>query len=307
MDRAPGDPQASAMKLRICFEGQLWACAGQAMAQRYETDTAVRGDSLILKQMLATAQAVNDTSQAKDWATLSPRAKKYYQTQADKAGLLKWTEVAVQRFPKSESFWRARGGALKDAGRNDEALAAFRKAAELDPKDIPSRIAAVQLLTDQVKIDSTTPLDTAKLAVIDTLLGQVASISTDDNLRMNVAVMYFTPATKMVQSKVALEKAESFLEKTKSYDTKKQLTAQANFFEGLAYTFNLQKKFDFKALQTSKSCRELGDLNAYVTSMYGFLDGGASVQAATVNQIKTQTAGIGKFIGDAKKAWKCTF
>jgi len=85
LDRAPGDPQATATKLRICFEGQLWGCAGQAMAQRYESDTAVRGDSLILKQMLATGQAVNDTNQVRDWSRLSARAKKYYQTQPDKA------------------------------------------------------------------------------------------------------------------------------------------------------------------------------------------------------------------------------
>ena len=29
--RSPGEPQATQMKLRICFEGQMWACAADAM------------------------------------------------------------------------------------------------------------------------------------------------------------------------------------------------------------------------------------------------------------------------------------
>ncbi|MBI4501048.1 MAG: hypothetical protein HY700_07795 [Gemmatimonadetes bacterium] len=307
LERAPGEPQAISMRLRVCFEGQMWGCASEAMAQRYESDSVVRADSLFLKQLLAAAGATNDSTQVKDWGTLNPRAKKYFQTQPDKAATLKWTEIGVQRFPNSASFWRARAAALKEAGKTEEALAAYDKVSDLDPKDITSRIASVQILTEQVKIDSTVPLDTVKLARIDTLLSQVAANTTDENLKMNVAVLYFTPATKMVQNRVGLNHAISMLEKTKANDTKKQLTAQASFFEGLAYTFNLQKEFDFKVLQASKDCKQLGALDRYLTKMNASLDAGASVQAATVSQIKTQTAGIGKFVADAKKAWKCTF
>jgi hypothetical protein len=165
----------------------------------------------------------------------------------------------------------------------------------------------VQTLTAKVKIDSTVALDTVTLNRIDQLLGQVAANTTDENVKMNVAVMYFQPASQMVQKKVGLSKAIDWLDKTKANDTKKQLTAQANFFQGLAYTFDLQRLFDFKALQASKDCRQLGDLNAYMSKLTVSLDAGASVQQATVDQIKKNLAGIADFVAKARVAWKCKF
>jgi len=82
---------------------------------------------------------------------------------------------------------------------------------------------------------------------------------------------------------------------------------RANFFEGLAYTFNLQKKFDFKALSASKSCDQLGQLNEYMSKLTTTLNAGASVQPATADQIKKQLAGIVDFVTKAKVAWKCKF
>jgi tetratricopeptide (TPR) repeat protein len=305
LERAPGDPQATAMKLRICFEGQMWACAVQGMAAKYESDSAVRSDSLYLRQLLAAAQATNDPAKIQNYSQLSDKGKKYYQLTPDTAAVLKWTGVAVQRFPQSVSFWKARATALKDAGKTDEANAAYQKIAELDTKDIPSRIAMVQTLTAKVKIDSTAPLDTATLNQIDQILSQVGSTSTDDNVKMNVAVMYFQPASKMVQNKVGLDKAIDWMDKVKTYDTKKQLTAQANFFQGLAYVFGMGGKFDLKALQASKDCKQLVALREYVGKARAAMTAGASVQQATADQVLKSISGIEDFIPKAKTAWKC--
>jgi hypothetical protein len=132
-------------------------------------------------------------------------------------------------------------------------------------------------------------------------------LTSSSNLKTNVALLYFQPASKMVQARVGLDMAIDWLEKTKANDAKKQLTAQANFFEGLAYTFNLQKKFDFKALSASKSCDQLGQLNEYMGKLQTTLNAGASVQPATADQIKKQLAGIVDFVTKAKVAWKCKF
>src|SRR5262249_24945672 len=148
----------------------------------------------------------------KDYSKLDDKEKSYFQTRPDTAAIMKWTGRAVQQFPNSVSFWKARAGALKDAGKEDEALAAYLKIAELDRKDVVSRIAAVQILQNRIKIDSTVAIDTEKMKQVDQLLTQIAQASQnptpqDTAIRMNVAVMYFTPATKMVQAKVDLDRS----------------------------------------------------------------------------------------------------
>ncbi len=305
LDRAPGDPQSTQMRLRVCFEGQMWGCALHAMGARYETDSAMRNDSLFMKQLLATGGATNDPNAVQNFGQLGDRAKKYYQFAPDTAAIMKWTGIAVQRFPRSVSFWRQRASALKDAGKKDEALAAYLKIAELDPKDATSRIAAVQMLTEKVRIDSTVALDTVTLNRIDVLLGQVAGVTADDNIKMNVALLYFQPASKMVQAKVGLDKSMEWLEKVKASDAKKQLTTQADFFEGLAYVFGMGAKFDLKAMQASKDCKQLLALRDYIAKGKAAMTAGASVQQGTADQVLKSFAGIEDFVPKAKAAWKC--
>ena len=305
LDRNPGDATSLQLKSRACFEGQMWHCAVEAMGQRFEADSAVRGDSLYLRQLLAAAQATNDSNGVKNWARLDAKAKTYYQLQPDRAASLKWTGVAVQRFPKSASFWRARASALKDDGKVDDAVAAYQKVAELDPKDVGSRIAAAQLLIDGVKIDSTVPLDTARLRRADEVLQQVAGSTQDDNVKMNIAALYFQPATKMVQGRVRPDLAIELLDKAKANDVKKTLTTQANFFQGLAYAFNLSNAFNTQAIIAAKDCKGVSALAEYVGKLKAAMTAGASVQQSTADQVLKNMAGLDDFIPKAKKAWKC--
>ena len=117
--------------------------------------------------------------------------------------------------------------------------------------------------------------------------------------------MYFQPATRLVQKRVGLPLAIDWLEKAMKYDVRKQLTTQADFFLGLAMTFNMQSLFDFTALQKSKSCKQLGELNTYLTRLKSAMTAGASVQQATADQIFKNLAGLEKFVDQAGKAWKC--
>jgi len=151
-----------------------------------------------------------------------------------------------------------------------------------------------------------------QLKPVDSLLQQVIRLKStpagqpaDTTVWLNVALMYFKPATEMVQKRVALPLAMDWLEKSEKYDVRKQLTTQSEFFIGLAYTFNLSNAFDFAALQKSKSCRDLGGLRQYVQRLRSAITAGASVQQATATQVLQNVGGIEKFVTDAGKAWKC--
>ena len=210
-------------------------------------------------------------------------------------------------------MWRARLAAFTTAGMQDSTLAANRRIAELDRTDIRPLLGMAQIYTERVKIDSTVPLDTLTLGRVDSLLQRVAALKsngagqpTDTNVWMNVAVMYFKPGTELIQARVRPDFAMGWVEKAKRYDVRKQLTTQADFFLGLAYTFHLGSAFDLNAVQQSKSCRTLDSLDQYLKKLRGAMTAGASVQPATAEQVLGNVAGIEKFVVDARAAWKCS-
>ena len=269
----------------------LWGCLASALGGQYDLDTTLVGKVDFYGKIFAAAQQAGDT-----------------------AAMLKWSAEAVKRAPNDANMWRARMAAFTTAGMDDSVLVADRHIAELDKSDFKPLLGMVQIYEDstRLRIDSTVPLDTTTLKRVDSLLQRVAALKstpsgqpTDTAVWMNVAVMYFQPATRMVQKRVDLPLAIDWLEKAEKHDVRKQLTTQAEFFLGLAMTFNMQSVFDFTALQKSKSCKQLGELNTYLTRLKSAMTTGASVQQATADQIFKNLAGLDKFVVDAGKAWKC--
>jgi len=236
------------------------------------------------------------------------------QQAGDTAAMLKWSAEAVKHLPNDPNMWRARMAAFNTEGMNDSVLVADRHIADLDKSDFKPLLGMVQIYEDttRLRIDSTVPLDTTTLKCVDSLLQRVVALKStpsgqpaDTAVWMNVAVLYFQPAARMVQKRVALPLAIDWMEKAEKYDVRKQLTTQAEFFLGLAMTFNLQSQFDFKALQKSRSCTQLGELNTYLTRLKSAMTAGASVQQATADQVMKNLAGLEKFVDQAGKAWKC--
>jgi tetratricopeptide (TPR) repeat protein len=269
----------------------LWGCLASALGGQYSLDTTLVGKVDFYGKIFGAAQQANDT-----------------------AAMLKWSAEAVKRLPNDPTMWRARLGAFTAAGMTDSLLMADRRIAELDKSDFKPLLGMVQIYEDttRLRVDSTVPLDTTTLNRVDSLLQRVVATKsspsgqpTDTAVWMNVAVMYFQPATRMVQKRVDLPLAIDWLQKAEKYDLRKQLTTQAEFFLGLAMTFDLQNKFDFKELQKSRSCKQLGDLNTYLTRLKAAMTAGASVQQATADQIFKNLAGLDKFVDQAGKAWKC--
>jgi hypothetical protein len=267
----------------------MWGCLVNALGAQYDLDSTMAGKLDFYGKIFAAAQQSGDT-----------------------AAMVKWSGLAVQRLPNDVSMWRARLAALNTAGMTDSALIANQRIAQLDKTDIRPLFGMAQYYADKVKIDSTVPLDTATLGRVDSLLQRVVALktgpggaATDTTIWVNVALMYFKPATELVQKRVRPDFAATWLEKSEKYDLRKQLTTQAEFFIGLAYMFNMQNVFDFPALTKSKSCRQLGSLGQYVQRIRSAMTAGASVQQSTADQVIKNIAGIEKFVTDAGKAWKC--
>jgi tetratricopeptide (TPR) repeat protein len=289
LERSPEDLTMLQLKARACEEGELWSCLVDALAAQYDIDTSLVGNVDFYAKIFGAAQSANDT-----------------------AAMLKWSEEAVRRAPQSVALWRARSSALNAAGMTDSALVAYQKIAELDPRDFRPLLGMAQILTERVKIDTTVALDTVTLGRVDSLLQRVVTMTSngsqpaDTTVWMNVAVMYFRPATQMIQGRVRPDFAIRWLEKAKAYDLRKQLTTQADFFLGLGYMFNLSSAFDFNRLSESRSCRTLRELDEYLKKLRAAMTAGASVQPGTAQQVLSNIEGIEKFVVDAGRAWNCS-
>jgi tetratricopeptide (TPR) repeat protein len=289
LERSPEDLTMLQLKARACEEGELWSCLVDALAAQYDIDTSLVGNVDFYAKIFGAAQSANDT-----------------------AAMLKWSEEAVRRAPQSVALWRARSSALNAAGMTDSALVAYQKIAELDPRDFRPLLGMAQILTERVKIDTTVALDTVTLGRVDSLLQRVVTMTSngsqpaDTTVWMNVAVMYFRPATQMIQGRVRPDFAIRWLEKAKAYDLRKQLTTQADFFLGLGYMFNLSSAFDFNRLSESRSCQRLRELDEYLKKLRAAMTAGASVQPGTAQQVLSNIEGIEKFVVDAGRAWNCS-
>jgi tetratricopeptide (TPR) repeat protein len=283
----PGDLALLQLKARACEEGSLWPCLVEALAGQYELDSTLVGKLEFYGKIFGAAQQAGDT-----------------------AAMLKWSGEAIRRLPNEVTLWRARAAALNTAGMTDSALVAYRRIAELDPNDIASPLRIAQILMDRVKIDSTVPLDTVTLGRVDSLLQRIAAARsnaagqpTDTAVWMNVAVMYFQPGTQLVQQRVSFPLGIRWLERAVKYDVKNQLTAQANFFLGLAYFLPLQ---DFDAqLRERKSCAMVAQEAETVAKAKAALMAGRSVQPQTADQLLQYVAQFEQLIPQYRTAFKC--
>jgi tetratricopeptide (TPR) repeat protein len=322
--RNPGDEQAAAGRARWCFEGQLWGCAADALGDQYEANAQLQADSMYLMQLLAVTQFTNDPATIPGWDTIPAAHKAYYRTAPDSVAYEKWTGVAVQKFPNSVSFWRQRAAALRTMGKTNETLAALRRVAQLDQADFAARIQAAQILTERagVTIDSLAKLTadtialkanraaweqvaTTALAPADTVLQEAEKLATEDT-KVNVAVMYFTPASKLVSSKLRPDLAIQWLEKAISLDPKQQLYSQANFFMGLAYLYRLQA-LDLDGMQKRKDCAVVQELTTVVTKGKAAMTAGASVQQETANNLIGVFSRLQPSLPQLKQAYNCRF
>ncbi len=318
----PGDLQALQLKARACEEGGLWKCLIEALAAQYQLDSSLVGKVDFYGKILGAAQRA-----------------------ADSAAVLKWSGEAVKRLPNEIAFWRARADALKAAGRQDSALAAYRRVADLDKTDYRAPLQIVQIYLDRVKIDSTAPLDgTARARVesrVDSLVQRrlVPAAKRDSVLKSMFKQEYvrqltdqLDPVDSLLQRVAALRSADTtvsenvavmyFKPGTELVQKHVSFPLGARWLEqSLKYDVRkqllTQAKFflglayffplpDFDTqLRVKKSCDMVAQEAETVAKAKDALTAGASVSPQTANQLLQYIGQFEQLIPQYRQAYKC--
>ena len=259
VEQNPNDLQVLRIWIEACLDGQMWDCALASLARRYEIDSTVHGDEAFYGQIFAAAQALSDT-----------------------AAMLRWSGEAVERVPESISLWRARAQALKEAGINDSAVAAYMRVADLDPTDFRSTLNAAQIVLGELVIDSVVALDSAAIGLADSLLQITLARDSSNATRMNVAVAYLRPGMSLAQNR-HYNVAVDWLDKSLANDVRGRLTIQANFFLGFSIFF-IVTELDNEVTDT-QSCSLMVTEAELVAKGKRALTIGASVSQRFADQI----------------------
>jgi tetratricopeptide (TPR) repeat protein len=282
LQRQPNDMQILRLKERACLDGSLWPCAIDALTTEFAADSGLATDTVFYAKIFGAAQSANDTT-----------------------AMLKWSALAIKHLPNSLRMWQARATALSTAGKRDSLMAAYDRMLQLDSSQVSVALAEAQMLLDStLVVDTGVPLDTARMARADTLMRFILRQNPDTSTRMAIAVLYYTPPSKMVPLRMHLPLATQWLEESLSNDVQHKLTKPANFFLGLGYAFqvfNLDPE-----VRKSKSCSMVDVEMSLVKKAIAAMKIGGSVSPTTTNQIMPYLQQLDeKVLPTYKPAFKC--
>ncbi len=293
----PGDQAMIELRTRICIDGALWRCALDGLTMAAEQDTLLPHDTTWIRTTIGAAQAIPDT-----------------------AALVRWTTVAVQHFPGDYAFWKAHGSALEAGGMPDSAIAAYRRALEINPQDLATSLLVAKAMVDNARWDTTgVSGDTARLnarraayaARMDTAKVYIdrALASSDTNYQVSAAVIMLTGGSKLAQAG-AYASAYPWLDQTLTMvaaDTdgpRGQIRVNASFWFGLSSFTTLAGAWT--PMAASKSCTQAKAFNDRLVRTREALMYGARVHPPTVTNL---LQGLGRYeeqMPRVKQAFKCT-
>ena len=280
LSRNPTDLEVMQLKAKACVDGQIWDCALRALAQEYEIDSSLVGDTLFYVQIIGAAQALSDTT-----------------------AQLEWSSIAVQHAPNNVALWRAHASAMQAAGMTDSVLAVYEHLLSLDPTDYRSALAGARLLLDQVVIDTAVPLDTATLLRGVAFLRRATEATRDTAVLMNAAVTYSQTGAALIQARKGIAIAVDLLERSIQNDVLHQLTVQSNFFLGLGLMFRI---FEFDAQVTeAKSCDLVAQEAEMIRRGKEALQLGAALAPDRVPQFLQQFNQFEARIPQLRRAYEC--
>jgi tetratricopeptide (TPR) repeat protein len=236
VERNPLDVEMIQLKTRACVEGGIWGCALESLAQQYESDTTLVGDTVFYQQIVGAAQALGDT-----------------------AAQLEWSSIAVREAPENIGLLRAHASALAIAGMTDSVVYVYEHLLERDPSDYRSALAGARIMLDQVVIDTAVPLDTTTLMRAVEFLNQATAATQDSSVLMNIAVSQYQTGSALIQARKGIPIAVELLESAIENDVRNALSVQSNFFLGLGLMFRI---FEFDQEVTAAESCELVDQEA---------------------------------------------
>jgi tetratricopeptide (TPR) repeat protein len=281
---SPGEVQLLQLKERACLDGSMWVCGLAALEAQYDLDTALGSDTIFFQKTFGAAQSIPDT-----------------------AAMLRWSQKGVDQFPEWVASWRARAATLKLVDERAGAVEAYQRVVALDSTQVGSALAAAQLLLDSsLVIDTTVPLDTARLRAAEELLLLAGRhIGGDSATSMAIAQMFYIPASKIAQLRMTphLAIASRYLEHALQFDLRGQLRGPANFFLGLSLFFQITE-LDTSVRQ-SKDCAMV-DIEIDMTARArAALEAGRQISPQTVNQLLGYVRQIEGALPTYKPAFGC--
>jgi tetratricopeptide (TPR) repeat protein len=280
LDRNPLDVDMMQLKTRACVEGGIWDCALAALAQQYETDSTLVGDTLFYQQIIGAAQALDDTT-----------------------AQLEWSSVAVGHAPENVGLLRAHASALAIAGMTDSVVSVYEHLLVMDPSDYRSALAGARIMLDEVVIDTAVPLDTATLLRGIDFLNRATTATQDTSVLMNVAVTQYQKGSALVQARKAIPIAVDLLEHSIRNDVLGRLSVQSNFFLGLGLMFRI---FEFdQEVTASESCELVTQEAEMVRRGMEALRAGAELAPDRVPQFMQQFQQFEARIPQLRRAYQC--
>jgi hypothetical protein len=221
--------------------------------------------------------------------------------------MLRWSRHGVERFPEWVASWRARAATLKLVDERPGALDAYRRIVTLDSTQVGSALAAAQMLLDStLVIDTTVPLDTARLRQAEEMLLLAGrQIQGDTATSMAIATMFYHPAQKISQLRMTphLPIASRFLEHALAFDLRGQLRGPANFFLGLSLFFQITE-LDTR-VRESKDCAMVDVEIDMTRRAKAALEAGRQISPQTVNQLLGYVSQIESALPTYKPAFGC--
>jgi len=280
LSRNPMDLEVMQLKTRACVEGGIWDCAFAGLAQQYQIDTSLVGDTVFYQQIIGAMQALGDT-----------------------AAQLEWSTIAVQNAPDNLSLWRAHASALATAGMTDSVVAVYERILALDPSDYRSALAGARILLDGVVIDTAVPLDTAMLMKGVGFLDMATAATRDTAVLMNVAFTLYQKGSALVQARRGIAVAVDLLEQAIQNDVQQRLSVQSNFFLGLGLMFRIFE-FDTQVTDT-KSCELVDQEAEMIRRGKEALQLGAQLAPDRIPQFMQQFNQFEARIPQLKRAYEC--
>jgi tetratricopeptide (TPR) repeat protein len=280
IERNPLDVDMIQLKTRTCVEGGIWDCALESLAQQYETDTALVGDTVFYQQIVGAAQALGDT-----------------------AAQLEWSSIAAREAPENIGLLRAHASALAIAGMTDSVVHVYEHLLELDPSDYRSALAGARIMLDQVVIDTAVPLDTATLLRAVEFLDQATTATQDTSVLMNVAVTQYQTGSALIQARKGIPIAIDLLERSIDNDVLSRLSVQSNFFLGLGLMFRI---FEFdQQVTATESCELVAQEADMIRRGLAALQIGAELAPQQSEQFIQQFRQFEARIPQLRRAYSC--
>ena len=248
------------MKAQACEEGELWGCVLGARTQLYTLDTSLVGDTTFYPAMFALSTTVGDTS-----------------------AMLRWASLVLEYQPEEMRFLQARAVLLQQRGFNDSALTVHEHIVELAPTNLNSVIVVVLAHAATFTVDSTTPLDTAALAQIDTELENLLSLSDNPGIITTVGGEYLKIAGKLGQTGTDWNMVIQYAERALAHDPNGLLDAAANFWVGYG-VFSITIPHMDQQIIASESCSAIDAYERNIIRAREALTAGRSYAPENVDQ-----------------------